>query len=102
MWVKGFDGESTGYYVKQGFKKHQKTGEENDIYHHETKQFCIWWNSAYRHWWLGPCKNVAENVGIAYLNLDTPCPNDGFGGDWRKSGTNNPILSGLVLDRTTL
>ena len=101
VWVKGFDRHSSGLYIKQGSIKQQVTGEEKYVYHHKTKNICIWWHSAYRHWWLGSCQNIPENVGIAYLQPDNICPHEGIGGDWQRSGTDIPILSGLVLEKST-
>jgi hypothetical protein len=59
---------------------------------------CIWWHKEYRHWWVGPCENVGNNAGFAYINEDTSCPYPYFNNDfkltWRRGGSDE-IVSGI-------
>ena len=75
--------DSSGRYLKN-----ENSANERDVYHHESNnKFCIWWHKQWRHWWLGDCDNIGQNLGYAYLGPDKSCPNEGKSGDWRRGGS---------------
>jgi len=55
---------------------------------------CVWWHRQYRHWWIGPCENVGQNSGFAYIEQDVYCP----GGDVliRRGGSDEIIRDAKV------
>merc|ERR1712243_17057 len=54
------------------------------------KDYCIW-IARYNYWWVGPCREVGRNSGLAYLENRTRCPNDAKNQVWRRGGSNEVI-----------
>ena len=40
----------------------------------EREEECMWWHLPTRHWWIGKCEDIGENVGYAYIDEDLSCP----------------------------
>ena len=68
------------------------------IYNTEGK--CFWWNHRTRHWLLGQCKNVGENIAYAYIQEDLRCPPEYDGQNvpitWRGGGSGQ-IIYGVKM-----
>ena len=59
---------------------------------------CIWWHAPYRHWWIGSCNSVRNNVGHAWLQpSEAQCPYDGGQGQWRRAGTDAILNVGQIV-----
>ena len=87
--AKGFN-SSSGLYVKQN---NQRKIEEIE---YRLEKNCIWWHKPYRHWWIGPCTNLGENNGFAWLEPDSLCPIQDKTGDWRRGGSDETLEDGIV------
>ena len=71
----------------------------------EVEGKCLWWHYQYRHWWIGPCDNVGQNAGFAYIQKDVTClvecKIDGADGidyctsveQWRRGGSDEIIFN---------
>ena len=88
LWV-NFNRTYDGLYVEQSITSSQCLRG-----YYKKGINCIWWHKKYRHWWIGDCSYLPENVGYAWLEPDVTCPNQA-GSDWRKSGTDEE-LNGYV------
>ena len=66
---------------------------------------CFWWNHRTRHWLLGRCRNVGENVAYAFIQEDLNCPpeyrmygdeNENVPITWRRGGSGE-IVNGVKM-----
>ena len=68
------------------------------------KGHCIWWHES-RNWWIGPCENVGQNTGYAFLETDLKCPSTSNNvwtpnfGIWKEAATNE-VLNGVTISIT--
>ena len=61
---------------------------------------CIWWDKKFRHWWIGECGKRGNNYGYVFLESDVVCPHHGDTGDWKRSGTNEILKTGKIIELT--
>lgn len=59
---------------------------------------CIWWDKKFRHWWVGDCEKQGSNYGSAFLEPDETCPHHGKVAGWKRSGTNEILANGKVIE----
>ena len=75
----------------------------------EREGECMWWQRQHRHWWIGPCANIGNNAGFAYIEEDVGRPaecktdmskdnvcSDEIKMTWRKGGSDE-LIQNLVL-----
>ena len=94
----GWGSGATGSYAmtrhwRNGRGLYARLGEGGNI----AGDICISWHGQYRHWWLQSCSFAGNNGGIAWLEEDARCPDQGA--TWRRGGSDAVMNHTFVTTR---
>lgn len=95
--VEGFDFQDGTLGIFEAKSATFSVGDRGYYQHTIHRDRCIWWHKPYNHWWIGDCSGRGQNQGHAWLEpTEALCPTDSKAGDWRRGGSDEQILTGLV------